>query len=138
MSNPYQILIVEDEAQWRQEILCEALEDQGYQVQTSDSYDQAVAALDRHTFDLIVIDINLTGVSGNQDGIRVLERLDAMGTEVQTIVISGSRTRATAAESVKKFQPLAFVDKTTFDVVAFINLVADALQGSAPDTSRTR
>jgi DNA-binding NtrC family response regulator len=138
MSNPYQILIVEDEAQWRQEILCEALEDQGYQVQTSDSYEQAVAALDRHTFDLIVIDINLTGVSGNQDGIRVLERLDAMRTEIQTIVISGSRTRAMAAESVKKFHPLAFIDKTTFDVVAFINLVAGALQGSAPGTSRTR
>jgi DNA-binding NtrC family response regulator len=131
MSSLYQILIVEDEARWREEILREALEDQGYQVRTSNSYDQAVAALDQHTFDLIVIDVNLTGVAGNQDGIRVLERLDATDTETKTIVISGSRTRAMAAESVKKFRPLAFVDKTTFDVAAFVTLVADALQGNA-------
>jgi DNA-binding NtrC family response regulator len=132
MSNSYQILIVEDEKRWREEILREALEDQGYQVQTSNGYDQAVEALEQHTFDLIVVDVNLTGVAGNQDGIRVLERLETMAPEIQTIVISGSRTRAMAAESVKKFQPLAFVDKTTFDVAAFVTLVAGALQDTAP------
>lgn len=127
MAGRFQILIVEDEARWREDILREALEDSGYRVQTSKSYAEAVAALDRQTFDLVVIDVNLTGVSGNQDGIRVLERLAAKGDPTQSIVISGSKTRAMAEESVKQFQPLAFVDKTTFDVAEFISLVNETL-----------
>jgi DNA-binding NtrC family response regulator len=127
MVKQHRILIVEDEARWREDVLREALEDEGYQVQTSSSYDEAVAALDRQAFDLAVVDVNLTGVSGNQDGIRLLERLASHHTQTQTIVISGSRTRAMAAESAKRFRPYAFVDKTTFDFVEFVNMVMDAL-----------
>jgi DNA-binding NtrC family response regulator len=121
-------LIVEDEAQWREDILREALEDEGYQVQTSRSYNEAVAALGRQTFDLVIIDVNLTGVSGNQDGIRVLERVASQGNHTLTIVISGSKTRAMAEENVKKYRPLVFVDKTTFDVAEFVSIVTQALQ----------
>lgn len=128
MADQYQILIVEDEVQWREKILREALEGEGYLVQTRGSYNEAVAALDRCTFDLAIIDVNLTGVSGNQDGIRVLEYLASQKDKAQSIMISGSKTRAMAAESVKKFNPCAFVDKTTFDVVEFITLVAQVLQ----------
>lgn len=134
MTNPYQILIVEDDVRWREDVLREALEDEGYQVQTRSSYNEAIAVLDQQTFDLAVIDVNLTGVSGNQDGIRLLERLASMNTPTQTIVISGSKTRAMAAESAKKFQPYAFVDKTTFDFIEFVNMVTDALSPPRPDT----
>jgi DNA-binding NtrC family response regulator len=127
MSDERQILIVEDEARWREDILREALEDEGYLVQTSRSYREAVAALDRQTFDLVVIDVNLTGVSGNQDGIRVLERLASRGDRTPSIVISGSETRDVAKENVKQFRPIAFVDKTTFDVAEFVTMVTDAL-----------
>jgi DNA-binding NtrC family response regulator len=127
MSDERQILIVEDEARWREDILREALEDEGYLVQTSRSYREAVAALDRQTFDLVVIDVNLTGVSGNQDGIRVLERLASRGDRTPFIVISGSETRDVAKENVKQFRPIAFVDKTTFDVAEFVTMVTDAL-----------
>jgi two-component system response regulator AtoC len=127
MSDERQILIVEDEARWREDILREALEDEGYLVQTSRSYREAVAALDRQAFDLVVIDVNLTGVSGNQDGIRVLERLASRGDRTPFIVISGSETRDVAKENVKQFRPIAFVDKTTFDVAEFVTMVTDAL-----------
>jgi DNA-binding NtrC family response regulator len=126
MARQYHILVVEDEERWREDIFRESLEDEGYCVVTSSSYAEAIAALDQQVFDMVVIDVNLTGNRGNRDGLRVMERMAALGHQSLTIVVSGSKTRAMAAESVKKFQSVAFVDKTTFDVTEFVNLVAEA------------
>jgi DNA-binding NtrC family response regulator len=127
MARQYHILVVEDEERWREDVFREALEDGGYQVVTSSSYDEAVAAMDRQVFDLVVIDVNLTNVSGNRDGVRVLERMATLGHRSQAIVVSGSKTWTVAEESVRKFYPVAFLDKTTFDVAEFVTLVSDAL-----------
>jgi DNA-binding NtrC family response regulator len=128
MDRQYHILVVEDEERWREDILREALEDGGYQAETSSSYSEAVTALDQRAFDLVVIDVNLTGVPGNQDGLRVLERMAALGHESLVVLISGSKTLAMAEESTKKFKPIAFVDKTTFDVAEFVTLVTEAFK----------
>ena len=130
MVKQYHILVAEDEERWREDVFREALEEEGYQVKTSSSYSEAVAALDQQVFDLAVIDVNLTGDPGNQDGVRVLERIASLGHGTLVIVISGSPTRAMAEKSVKKFQPIAFVDKITFDVTKFVTLVTDALTSS--------
>lgn len=127
MDKKYHILVVEDEEYWREDVFREELEEAGYQVETSSCYNEAIAALDRRVFDLLVIDVNLTGQNGNQDGIRVLERMVLLGHESKVIVVSGSRTRAMAKENVKKFQPIAFLDKTTFDVRDFLALMKDSL-----------
>ena len=129
MSKQYRVLVVEDEVDWREKIFREALEDQGYQVVTSSSCAEAIAALDQNVFDMIIVDVNLTGVPGNKDGIRVLERMAALGRPPLCIVISGSPNRARHEESVKQFQPIKFIDKTKFDVTDFIGQVADAFAG---------
>lgn len=131
MAEQKRILIVEDKAEWREDILREALENEGYHVKTSASYGEAVTTLNAGAFDLLVVDINLTGVSGNQDGLRIVERLAQMEkqTPVKTsvIVVSGAKTHDTARESVRKFGSIAFIDKTTFDITEFVETVADAL-----------
>jgi DNA-binding NtrC family response regulator len=127
MARQYHILVVEDEERWREGIFREALEDAGYQVKTSQCYSEAIAALDRQAFDLVVLDVNLTGLSGNRDGVRVLEQMASLENRPLTIVVSGSKTWDVAEESVQKFRPIAFIDKTTFDVAEFITLVNDAL-----------
>jgi DNA-binding NtrC family response regulator len=127
MSRQYHILVVEDQERWREDIFREALEDRGYQVKTSSSFDEAVAALKQQAFDLVVIDVNLTDVSGNRDGVRVLERMAALGHRSLAIVVSGSKTWPVAEKSVRKFHPVAFLDKTTFDVPQFVTLVTSAL-----------
>jgi DNA-binding NtrC family response regulator len=121
------ILIVEDQAGWREDIFRETLEDRGYQVSTSDSYQGAIDTLDRGIFDLVVVDVNLTGVSGNQDGIRIVEQLAAQGDTTPVIVVSGSKTRDAARQNLKQYAPFAFIDKTTFDIDQFVQTVADAL-----------
>lgn len=128
MNEPYHILVVEDEARWREDIFREALEESGFAVETCSTFDEATAALMDETFDLVIVDVNLTGVSGNQDGVRLLEYLSAQENPPATIVVSGSKTRDLAQERAAAFQPLAFVDKTTFDIAEFIELVYDALE----------
>lgn len=123
----YHILVVEDEPDWREDAFREPLEEAGYKVTTSNDYKEAIAALERQAFDLAVIDINLTGQRGNQDGIRVMERIASLDQGIKAIVVSGSKSRAMAAESVKKFRPIAFLDKPTFDVNEFLTLIEKAL-----------
>jgi len=135
MAQEYQILVVEDEEYWREKIFREALEDAGYQVVTSSSCAEAVAALDQQVFDLVVIDVNLTGDPGNKDGVRVLERMVALGHPSLSIVVSGSPTRAMYEESVKKYQPVECLDKAKFDVTKFVDLVADAFAKKAHDVT---
>ena len=127
MTRQYHVLVVEDEEYWREAVFREALEDAGYLVRTCSAYAEAVAALDERVFDLVVIDVNLTGIAGNRDGVRVLEYMAALGHRSLSIVVSGSRTRAMAMESTARFRPLAFLDKTTFDVAKFVTLVTDSL-----------
>jgi DNA-binding NtrC family response regulator len=127
MAKKTRILVVEDEERWREDILREALEGEGYVVQTRDSYRQAVSTLARQAFDLVVVDVNLTGVSGNQDGIRIVKRLASRGDQTPVIVVSGSKTRDAARKSLKPYRPYAFLDKTTFDIAEFVSVVAGAL-----------
>ena len=127
MARQHHILIVEDEERWREHIFRETLEDSGYQVKTSSSYGEAITALGQQAFDLAVIDVNLTGLSGNRDGVRVLEYVASMKPRPLAVVVSGSKTWAAAEKSARKFRPIAFLDKTTFDVAEFIALVRGAL-----------
>ncbi|MEM1003099.1 MAG: response regulator [Bacteroidota bacterium] len=68
----YNILVIEDDPQIA-ESLVEMLEILGHQVlTTAESYDQAVAALDKENPDLALVDIQL---KGQKTGIDVAERL---------------------------------------------------------------
>lgn len=127
MPEQKRILVVEDDAEWRENILRDALEDEGYQVKTCASYEEAVTILDEGDFDLAVVDVNLTGVSGNRDGIRVVERIAETGKRTAVIVVSSSDTLRAARESVGQFGSITFMDKTAFDIVGFVDSVADAL-----------
>jgi CheY-like chemotaxis protein len=126
MPEQKRILVVEDDAEWRENILRDALEDEGYHVKTCASYEEAVTILEGD-FDLAVVDVNLTGVSGNRDGIRIVERIAETGTRTAVIVVSSSDTLRAARESVGQFGSITFMDKTAFDIVGFVDSVADAL-----------
>lgn len=83
MSKPV-ILIVDDEEGIR-ESLSGILEDDGYDVLTADSGEEAVKILRETSPDLIFLDIWLTGM----DGIKTLQEIKAMKPDVSVIMISG-------------------------------------------------
>jgi len=78
------ILIVDDEEGIR-ESLSGILEDEGYDILTADSGEEAVRILRETSPDLIFLDIWLTGI----DGIKTLQEIKAMKSDVPVIMISG-------------------------------------------------
>jgi two-component system nitrogen regulation response regulator NtrX len=78
------ILIVDDEEGIR-ESLSGILEDEGYDILTADSGEEAVRMLRETSPDLIFLDIWLTGM----DGIKTLQEIKAMKPDVPVIMISG-------------------------------------------------
>jgi len=78
------ILIVDDEKGIR-ESLSGILEDEGYDILTAASGEEAVKILRDASPDLVFLDIWLTGM----DGIRTLQEIKAMKPDVPVIMISG-------------------------------------------------
>ncbi|MBT9537322.1 MAG: sigma-54-dependent Fis family transcriptional regulator [Nitrospirae bacterium] len=78
------MLIVDDEEGIR-ESLSGILEDEGYDILTADSGEEAVRILRETSPDLIFLDIWLTGM----DGIKTLQEIKAMKPDVPVIMISG-------------------------------------------------
>jgi len=78
------ILIVDDEEGIR-ESLSGILEDEGYDILTADSGEEAVKILRETSPDLIFLDIWLTGM----DGIKTLQEIKAMKPDAPVIMISG-------------------------------------------------
>lgn len=70
-SNAARILVVDDELQIRK-ILCRFLDEAGYLSQSADSSLSAKAELEKHSFDLVLCDLNMPGESG-LDLIRYLK-----------------------------------------------------------------
>ena len=83
MSKPV-ILIVDDEEGIR-ESLSGILEDDGYDVLTADSGEEAVKIVKETSPDLIFLDVWLTGM----DGIKTLQEIKAMKPDASVIMISG-------------------------------------------------
>ncbi len=117
------ILIVDDERGIR-DLLGQILGDEGYETQMAASGEEALEALEKELFDLVLLDIWLPGI----DGVEVLRRLRSSGNEVPVIVISG---HASAEQAVTAIQAGAadFLEKPlSYDRVMVS--VANALERS--------
>src|SRR5712691_10967643 len=90
------ILIVDDESGIR-ESLRGVLEDEGYKTSVSPSGEDCLELLRKSTFDLILLDVWLTGI----DGLEVLEKIRALNDPPEVIMISGHGTIETAVRATK-------------------------------------
>ncbi|MFP4672027.1 MAG: sigma-54-dependent transcriptional regulator [Desulfohalobiaceae bacterium] len=91
------ILVVDDEEDIRIS-MAGILEDEGYQVQTCSSGEEALQILNREEPDLLYLDIWLPG----KDGIKILERVRQDHSGVPVVMISGHGNIETAVDSIKK------------------------------------
>jgi len=123
------VLVVEDQEIWREQSLGEPLQELGVTVFFASNKEEALALLDLHRFDLAIIDLNLTEVPGNRDGVYVADYIESKGTKMPIIVISGSEDglRALRERPRKIF---AQIRKDRFDLDIFVNQVKAALNTS--------
>src|SRR5580658_9483939 len=90
------ILIVDDESGIR-ESLRGILEDEEYKTSVSPSGEDCLELLRKRSFDLILLDVWLTGI----DGLEVLERIRELDSPPEVIMISGHGTIETAVRATK-------------------------------------
>jgi CheY-like chemotaxis protein len=127
---PLQVLVVEDQDLWREQFFGESLQDLGFAVFPASTKDEALALLDQHSFDLAVIDINLTEVPGNTDGIDVTSYIESQGINCPIIFVSGSEE---GLRSGGEYHDLVFAEirKDSFNLDEFINQVKAATDRAA-------
>ncbi|MBN1664728.1 MAG: sigma-54-dependent Fis family transcriptional regulator [Deltaproteobacteria bacterium] len=90
------LLIVDDEASIRQS-LTGILTDEGYEVITAPSGEEAMKLLETETPDLVLLDIWLPGM----DGIKTLERIKETYPDLRVVMMSGHGTIETAVKATK-------------------------------------
>ena len=113
-SSPPRVVIAEDEALIRLD-LAEMLEEEGYQVvgQAGDG-EQAVALVEQHRPDLVVLDVKMPKLDGISAASHIAERrlapvviLTAFG---QRDLVERARDAGAMAYLVKPFSPLQLID----------------------------
>lgn len=90
------ILIVEDDAFFR-EIFTDLLKEDGYQVDTASSGNEALEKLARNNYHLVVTDMVLQDISG----LDILSRVKQMDTGIEVIVVTGYGNMESAIYALK-------------------------------------
>ena len=86
----HNVLIVEDLSSWRRRFK-RILQGEPLNLFEAAGYDEALKLVKRHHFDVAVIDVNLSGVPHNVDGLLLAEQMWHTNSKVKIILISGSR-----------------------------------------------
>ena len=111
------ILVVDDEARLRQTI-ARWLVARGYRVDEAATRGDAVVAIGRARYDLLLLDVNLPDATGWD----VLRDLDAAGRSLPTVVFSAVPP---SARRVREFRPFGVLHKP-FPMEALLRLVRSA------------
>jgi DNA-binding NtrC family response regulator len=91
------ILVVDDEERQR-EIYREILEDEGYGAETAASGEAALRLLSQKRFDLVLTDLNLTGMNG----VQLLGEIVSADPTVAVVLITGYPSIQSAIEATKR------------------------------------
>jgi DNA-binding NtrC family response regulator len=93
----FKILFVEDEERLRQ-VLLEAAALSDYQAEGVDSAEAAIERLQQESFDIVVTDVGLPGMSG----LDLLQRLPTLRPSIITVVMTAMGTVDVAVEAMKR------------------------------------
>lgn len=91
------ILVVDDEERQR-EIYRVILQDEGYEAETAPSGEAALRLLNQNRFDLVITDLNLTGMTG----IELMSEILNADPTVAVIIITGYPSIQSAIEATRR------------------------------------
>jgi DNA-binding NtrC family response regulator len=90
------LLLVDDNAELRSD-MARYFSRQGHRVEQAAKGEQALELLERQSFDVIVLDLMMPGLSG----LDVLKELETRNAEFEVVVLTGEATIETAVEAMK-------------------------------------
>ena len=90
------ILVVDDDETVR-ELLSVVLLDEGYQITTAASAEEALELFYKDPFPLVISDIRMSGM----DGLELLEKVKAYNEETQVVIITGHASLVTALKALR-------------------------------------
>ena len=123
----YRILVVDDES-----TVCEACHEalaiEGYMVDTVRSGEEALKTLENSTYDIILLDLKMPGMSG----LEVLERLKDVTPKADVVMMTGYATVESAVEAMK----LGAIDyiKKPFTNRELLDKILHVLEKKGPPT----
>ena len=102
------ILVVDDEVQMRTMLDC-MLQDAGYEVHTAEHGEEGLAKMRQHSFDLVITDQTMPGMTGLDLARRLLERKPELPIILCTGYSTLVSTESAAAAGIRAFamKPLA-------------------------------
>ncbi|NWF64010.1 MAG: response regulator [Chloroflexi bacterium] len=126
-------LIVDDDTSW-QGLLSEMLNENGFEVDTAGTVEEAAAALKANSHRLAVVDLSLS-VSDhhNQDGLRVLDTIRLLDPTCRAILLTGFATVEVAVKALTEHNAFTFLRKESFKRLEFKDVIQRILV-SAPAT----
>ncbi len=96
MADEARILVVDDESSVRF-LLSEELTQQGYEVSTAASGEEALAMLEEATFDLMLLDLKMPGM----DGIEVMRAARDLAPQTVVVMLTAYATLDSAVEALR-------------------------------------
>jgi DNA-binding NtrC family response regulator len=90
------VLLVDDEVVFTTN-MGKLLTNRGYKVTPANSGDAAIQALEKETFDVVVLDLKMPGM----DGLATLKEIKKLGLFTETLILTGHGSIDTALEAIK-------------------------------------
>lgn len=134
MTQNFRALIVDDDSSWQQ-IMSEILIDNGFDVDTASTLDEAVESLKATSHRLAVVDLSLSASDHhNQDGLRVLDHVRRLDPNCRSVLLTGFATVEIAVKALTEHNAFTFLRKESFKRSEFKDIIKRILV-SAPSTT---
>lgn len=134
MTQNFRALIVDDDNSWQQ-IMSEILIDNGFDVDTASTLDEAVESLKATPHRLAVVDLSLSASDHhNQDGLRVLDHVRRLDPNCRSVLLTGFATVEIAVKALTEHNAFTFLRKESFKRSEFKDIIKRILI-SAPSTT---
>ena len=125
------VLVVDDEGTYRR-LHERELSKLDYEVHTAANYSEAMDLLDRHFFHAATLDIRLEDArEENEEGMAILEKLDALGESTGVIMLTGFPTDERMRRAFKKYKVVDFLTKNNYDPSTLEASLNEAVQQTA-------
>jgi DNA-binding response OmpR family regulator len=120
------VLIVEDSPSW-QRGLKRYLRHTPFNVYSARDSQEALQLVKKHRFSLAIVDVNLSGVPYNVDGLQLAEQMAHKNKKLKVMLISGSQEWNRRLGTFK-FKLTYIVEKQNLDQDDFVNKVYESIR----------